>query len=163
MWMRFFRAGVLAVTVALPVSQTHAQNFSLPNAQGQIQTLESFNQSWLYVDFWASWCAPCQASFPFMNRLQAELGPQGLQVVAINLDESRADAQRFLAEHPSQFNLLFDSQAKTPAQWGVKVMPTAFLLNPQGEIVWSHRGFLSKDAEAIAQQIQNKMRGKNDA
>src|SRR5437764_15062516 len=50
----------------------------------------------VYVDFWASWCVACLASFPFMDQLQRELGPKGLQVIAVNLDEKPADAQPFL-------------------------------------------------------------------
>src|ERR1700684_1554177 len=53
----------------------------------------------VYLDFWASWCAPCLESFPFMNHLQQTLGPLGLSVVAVNVDRNRADAEQFPHQH----------------------------------------------------------------
>ena len=50
----------------------------------------------IYLDVWASWCAPCRESFPWMTRLQAELAPAGLIVIAVNVDRVRADAEQFL-------------------------------------------------------------------
>ena len=73
---------------------------SLPQGQAN---LRQFAGKVVYVDFWASWCVSCLASFPFMDQLQRELGPQGLQIVAVNMDENAADARRFLASHKPSF------------------------------------------------------------
>jgi thiol-disulfide isomerase/thioredoxin len=58
---------------------------------------------YIYIDYWASWCGPCRQSFPWMNALQAKLGPKGLKVVAVNVDAKRADADKFLTHTPAQF------------------------------------------------------------
>src|SRR5689334_21183120 len=52
----------------------------------------------VYLDFWASWCAPCRQSFPWMESMQQTYAAQGLSVLAINVDHDRADAERFLKE-----------------------------------------------------------------
>lgn len=123
------------------------------------QALQSYSGKWVYVDFWASWCAPCQASFPFMNQLQNKLQNENFTVVAINLDEQTQDAKAFLEQNSANFPVIFDAQGKLPAQFGVQAMPTSFLLNPQGKVIWKHQGFLPKDAQYIQQTIQQKMQG----
>ena len=86
----------------------------------------------VYVDFWASWCGPCRQSFPWMNEMQAKYGAQGLQVVGINLDAKRADADQFLAQLPAKFAVAFDPKADSARRFGVKGMPTSVLVDPQG-------------------------------
>lgn len=121
--------------------------------------LAPYSGKWVYVDFWASWCAPCQASFPFMNKLQSQLQKQNFTVVAVNVDEQTSDAKTFLNNNAANFPVIFDNQGKLPEEFGVQAMPTSFLLNPQGEIVWKHQGFLPKDSAHIKQAIQQKMQG----
>jgi thiol-disulfide isomerase/thioredoxin len=100
-----------------------------------------------YIDFWASWCGPCRQSFPWMNRMQAKFGPQGLRIVAINLDARRPDAQAFLAQVPASFELGFDAGGAAARQFGVKTMPSSVLVGADGKVVAVHQGF-RKDDEA---------------
>lgn len=132
-----------------------------PNAMAapSSNSLKNYSGKWVYVDFWASWCAPCQASFPFMNKLQNQLQQQNFTVVAVNVDEQISDAKTFLTNTAANFPVIFDNQGTLPEKFGVQAMPTSFLLNPQGEIVWKHQGFLPKDAVHIQNAIQQKMQG----
>src|SRR5207249_3774894 len=70
--------------------------------------MRQFRGKVVYVDFWASWCAPCARSFPFMNDLDREFRDRGLIVLAINLDEKLEDARAFLAKYPASFALTAD-------------------------------------------------------
>ena len=94
-----------------------------------------------YVDFWASWCPPCLASFPWMNQMFAKYQAQGLNIVAVNLDEERSSAQSFLQKVPAKFAVVFTDGVKMAEKFGVKVMPSSFIVNPQGEVIYSHIGF----------------------
>src|SRR5512139_2100825 len=68
-----------------------APALALPDAQGATVALDRLRGRVVYVDFWASWCAPCKRSFPWMNELQRRYGAQGLAIVAINVDKRRED------------------------------------------------------------------------
>jgi thiol-disulfide isomerase/thioredoxin len=62
------------------------------------------------LDFWASRCGPCAESFPRMSEMNARYAEQSLVVAGVNLDENRDDAERFLAEHPSDFAQVFNPE-----------------------------------------------------
>jgi len=109
----------------------------------------------VYVDFWASWCAPCRESFPWMNRLQQELGPKGLVIVAVNVDRERAEAERFVHEHPPRFRIVFDADGSLPEKFGVQGMPTSFLIDRDGHIRSRHDGFRLADRDTLAQQVRS--------
>jgi thiol-disulfide isomerase/thioredoxin len=103
----------------------------------------------VYVDFWASWCVACLASFPFMDRLQHELGGKGLEVVAVNLDQRPADAQRFLAAHHVSFPVALGSNEGCAKQFGVSGMPSTFFVDRAGNIRAVHPGFRPGEGTAI--------------
>jgi cytochrome c biogenesis protein CcmG/thiol:disulfide interchange protein DsbE len=107
----------------------------------------------VYLDFWASWCAPCLESFPFMNHLQQTLGPQGLTVIAVNVDRDRADAERFLRQHPAQFRVVFDSQGVLPQKFSVHGMPSSFVIDRNGVVQIRHEGFRLTDRRVLERQV----------
>ena len=107
----------------------------------------------VYVDFWASWCAPCRLSFPFMNELLARHQAQGLRVIGVNVDARRPDADRFLAAVPARFTIAFDPSGDTPKRWQVKTMPTSVLVGRDGRVLWEHRGFRDEDRADLAARI----------
>jgi cytochrome c biogenesis protein CcmG/thiol:disulfide interchange protein DsbE len=149
---------LLSCCLLMPLQPVHAELKSQPMLKNYIDSAE-YQGKWVYLDFWASWCAPCKASFPFMNRLQSKFQAGNFTVLAINVDENTADAKGFLSEHQANFPVVFDAQGKLPQAFNVQVMPTSYLINPSGEIVWQHHGFLEKDIKTIVSIIQQKMRG----
>jgi cytochrome c biogenesis protein CcmG, thiol:disulfide interchange protein DsbE len=108
----------------------------------------------VYVDFWASWCAPCRESFPWMNRMQSELGHDGLVIIAVNVDREHADAEQFLRSHAAQFRIVYDPQGRLPEKFAVRGMPTSFLIDRNGHIQSRHEGFFIKDSDALARQVR---------
>jgi thiol-disulfide isomerase/thioredoxin len=108
-----------------------------------------------YVDFWASWCAPCRLSFPWMNQMHERWAAGGLRIVAINLDRREADAQRFLAQNPARFEIAFDPAADTAKRLDIQAMPTSLLLARDGTVLFTHRGFRPEDKPALEQQLRS--------
>jgi thiol-disulfide isomerase/thioredoxin len=99
------------------------------------------------VDFWASWCAPCKASFPAMARLQADYGARGLQIVAVGIDEKPSAAVSFWKKMAPPFLGLHDRDQKFVRQVGVPTMPTSYLVDRTGQIRFVHEGFHGEATE----------------
>lgn len=108
---------------------------------------------WLYIDFWASWCAPCRRSFPWMNEMQARYRARGLRIVAVSLDRERADAERFLRELPPAFTIAFDAAGDSARRYGVKGMPSSVLVAPDGRVVFVHSGFRDDQRAELERRI----------
>jgi len=114
----------------------------------------------VYLDFWASWCAPCRESFPWMNRLQQQLGPRGLVVVAVNVDRERRDADRFIEAHEPRFRIVFDPEGLLAERFSVRGMPTSFLIDRDGHVQLRHEGFRLADREGLAREVGRLVLGK---
>lgn len=131
-----------------------AADFDLQGKSASIK-LSSYKGKLVYLDFWASWCGPCKQSFPWMNAMQDKYQAQGFEVIAVNLDANNEDAQKFLVTTPAKFTVAFDSKGQTPRQYGVKGMPTSYLINSDGKVIYQHMGFNAADREKLEQKIQS--------
>ncbi len=139
-------AAISVLTAAMagavtPPKPSVAPGFTLKDRAGQTRSLADFKGRVVLVDFWASWCAPCKASFPALDALQEEFRGEGLEVVAINVDEDAKDAQAFLAGKSPSMTVLFDPRGRTPEDFKVEGMPTSFLIDKAGMIRFRHMGY----------------------
>ena len=106
------------------------------------------------VDFWASWCEPCKRSFPWMNELQALYGEDGFEIIAVNLDTSRKDADEFLKQMPAKFDVAFDKSGKTAEAYNLKAMPSSFLIDRKGRLVHKSLGYRVEEKKIVEKKIQ---------
>ncbi|VAW67259.1 Thioredoxin family protein [hydrothermal vent metagenome] len=129
-----------------------APEFSLKGDSGKV-SLASYKGQVVYVDFWASWCKPCRKSFPFMNNMHKKYGKKGLKVIAINLDSDHSSAAKFLKKNPAKFTIAYDPEGETANNYGLKVMPTSYLIDKKGNIINTHKGFKSNQTEKLEKHI----------
>jgi len=106
----------------------------------------------ILLDFWASWCEPCKASFPVMEELQKQYGSKGVAVVAINVDEKKADMEEFLKKNTASFAVLRDAAQKLVAQAGIATMPSSFVIDQDGRVRFVHAGFHGEQSKKQYQQ-----------
>lgn len=109
--------------------------------------LPAFEGKVVLVDFCASWCAPCRASFPAYERLQSEFGAKGLVIIAVSVDQDLSAFAGFARkEHPT-FPLVVDASQRLVARVDVPTMPTSYLLDRSGKVRFIHRGFHTGSTE----------------
>lgn len=149
--MLFLGAASTARAIDLNVP---APEFDLPGHGGTVK-LAAQKGRVVYLDYWASWCAPCRQSFPWMNEMQARYADQGLQIIAVNLDAKADDAKRFLAENSANFIIAYDPKGETPRLYGVKGMPTSIVIGRDGKVVSQHVGFNQGNRAELEQKIQS--------
>ena len=144
---------VLAVLMSLSAVSL-AQGQLPPAVMQQLQKqVEIGDGDVLYVDFWASWCAPCRKSFPWMNQMHNKFAARGFKVVAINVDQERALADKFLHDVPVQFPVIYDREGKLAKQFKVKGMPSSYLIDSDGNIKSAHKGFFEKNTQQYEEEI----------
>ncbi|MDD5227844.1 MAG: TlpA disulfide reductase family protein [Methylococcales bacterium] len=149
---------IFALTFAFTANATEvgqpAPQFTLPSLKNDAPTsLKQFAGKVVYLDFWASWCAPCKTSFPLLNKLHAKLKAQGFEVVAVNLDEDKVNGEKFLQEIPIDFTVLRDAKGEWADQYVVESMPTSFIIDKNGIVQKIHHGFNSDDIKELEAKI----------
>jgi peroxiredoxin len=152
-WIFIIGAVLSLPAFALRPGQS-APEFSLAGIVGAPVTLADARDKVVIVDFWASWCGPCQRSLPWLETMLDRYGAQGFTVIAINLDRKRSDADRFLARIPLKLPLAFDASGVTAKNYGVNVMPSSFLIGRDSKIHAIHPGFRDIDSSAREAEIQ---------
>mgnify|MGYP000190875153 FL=1 len=122
--------------------------FSNDETLGQVNVQQKFDKliashkgKVIYLDFWASWCGPCRKSFPWMNNMQEKYHQQGLVIISVNVDNSKALADEFLAEVPANFNVFYDPKGKVARKFKLKGMPSSYIIDRSGKMVSAHVGF----------------------
>ena len=121
-----------------------SENVSVDDYRGKV----------VLVDFWASWCPPCLKSFPKYDNLRREIGTTNFEIVAINVDENTKDAEKFLAKHPVSFPIVKDPKGVLPGVFGVKAMPTSYLIDKNGVVKYVHAAFKEGDIEKLRAKIE---------
>jgi cytochrome c biogenesis protein CcmG, thiol:disulfide interchange protein DsbE len=141
----------LPALAAAPAPGEAAPPFALEGRAGPV-SLAAYKGKLVYLDFWAAWCAPCKRSFPFMDALQKRHGAK-LVVVAVNVDERREDAERFLAQVPASFVIAYDHTGTLPRQYAIKGMPSSILIGADGRVIANHTGYTDDTPARVEREI----------
>lgn len=112
------------------------------------------------VDLWASWCSPCRDSLPHLDGLARQLGPRGLEVYAVALDDERADVAEFLESVPVEFPILWDrsGQRSAAARLPIQRLPTTLIVDRRGVIRFVHEGWNERVGRQQREQVEALLR-----
>jgi len=148
-WRAICRATLFSCALIAVLHGTFAWSANEPAAGSEFD-LTAYRGKVVVLDFWASWCAPCKQSIPWLNELQARYAQRGLVVVGINTDTERAAADRFMRSVPIKFPVVFDPEGRFAAHYRIPGMPTSMVFDREGHLLRSHIGF--RDAERTARE-----------
>ena len=108
------------------------------------------------VDFWASWCEPCRRTFPLMEELHHRFSKQGLLILAVNEDKSRAAMDAFLTQSPVTFRVVRDAKKRLAAEVHVPALPTSYILDGQGKVLALRSGeSIVRDRRKFVKEIED--------
>jgi thiol-disulfide isomerase/thioredoxin len=111
------------------------------------------------VDFWASWCAPCKDTFPMLEELHHRFGKDGLVIIAVNEDKSRAAMNEFLKGNPVTFCVVRDEKRKLAAHVNVPALPTSYVLDREGKVLAIESGArVAQNRKAFVKRVEQWMR-----
>jgi len=105
----------------------------------------------VFLNLWATWCNPCRAEIPELEKLHTEYAAQGFKVVGVSLDESGKEAvQQFVTENSMTYPIALDPEGKLANVFQTTVIPTSVLIDRSGKIVWKKYGLISVDEELMS-------------
>lgn len=136
-----------------------ATPFSAPNAEiadmeGKKRKMSEFRGKPVIVNFWATWCPPCRAELPSMNNAWAKLKNEDIVMLAVNMGESEDMIEPFTLEHPIDFTILLDKTGQYALDWRVKGLPTTYIVNPDGQVVYQAVGGREWDDDKILDVVR---------
>ncbi len=131
-----------------PVLPRPMPEFAMADLSGQMWNPETMKGKLVLVDFWATWCGPCKAMFPVIDKLHAKYKVRGFEVLSISIDEKAADLTKYLKSRKFPNPVLHDT-AQAYGAWGVKAIPATFLVK-EGQIVAQWIGKASEKQLATA-------------
>ncbi len=151
------------IFLALPLS-AHAMiskgalapPLSVVTLSGQSVTLANYRGHVLIMDFFATWCTPCRLSIPHLVDLNNRYSKQGLQVLGLSLDEGGEKAVKaFIADKKINYPVAMANE-ELYNDYGLRSLPTLFVLNKKGVIVERYLGFndeIAKSMEALIKKL----------
>ena len=106
------------------------------------------------LNVWATWCTSCKEEFSELERYRQTFSAHGLRVVAVSVDQgSDVKVRKFVQAQGSQFPVAHDAEARIQAMYGVGGLPTTYLLDAQGKVLWRAVGDFRLDSAGMAVAI----------
>jgi len=103
---------------------------------------------------WATWCPPCREEMPSMERAWQKMKDEGMMMIAINVGEDEDTIFQFTANYPVTFPLLLDQESEVVGPWGVRGLPTTYVVDPQGRVVYRAIGGREWDDPALLDKVR---------
>ena len=152
-WRRSVTSAVSAELV--PYTVPNRMYFSLPDLQGRTHSLPDYHGKVILINFWASWCPPCIYEMPELMRLQQQLAGKPFEILAINVGEKKYKVRKFTKLINFELPVLLDTHNETFDLWGVKTLPTSFLVDASGKVRYWVRGNPGWEFEYTLTTIEN--------
>jgi len=117
-----------------------ATGFRLVDRRGRVATLESYRGRAVFLNFWATWCAPCREEMPSLEALARSVEPASAAFVTLSVDETWEAVDAFFGGREPPFEVYLDPERKLATQYGTLLFPETYLVDAQGRLVYKLEG-----------------------
>ncbi len=131
-----------------------APDFTLKSDQGDNRKLSEYRGKVVLINFWASWCGPCQQELPKLSELRGLHDDYDFELLAVNIDEEPEKALRLAKKLGINFPILFDESKKVSKLYDIDAMPMTILVDRNGDVRYMHRGYKESYLSLYQQQIK---------
>ncbi len=110
-------------------------DFTLPTPDGGKLTLSDMKGKVVFLNFWATWCPPCRAEMPSIEKLQKQMAGKDFSIFAVSVQEDPKTVKTFLDSTPYSFPIAMDSQGTVSSRFVGRGIPTTYLVDKQGRAI----------------------------
>lgn len=145
------------------LSAQNVKNFELKDLENNVKSFQELKGEKLtLIDFWATWCKPCNKAIPELNKIYDTFKSQGVEIIGINCDGPRSVSKVVPLSKALkiQYPILIDINSEIKTDLNILGLPTLIIVDDNDKIVWIHEGFVSGDAEVIIAEIEKLLKGK---
>jgi peroxiredoxin len=147
-----FAAGTAIASAAESLLNKKAPEFARTDLNGRNLDLASFRGKVVVLDFWATWCAPCQVEMPAFVQWQRQYGPQGLQIIGISMDDGPALARRACTKYRLNYPVAMGDEKLGELYGGVLGLPLTYLIDRNGNVRAQFQG--ETDLKVMEKQLK---------
>ncbi len=122
-----------------------APDFVLVDMNGEKHQLSDYRGEGVFLNFWATWCKPCEREMPYIDNAYQYYKDKGVKVLTINVGESDVAVNNFIERHNLSFPVMIDKDGQVQTVYGINPLPITFLIDKNGILVRSHTGELTQE------------------
>jgi thiol-disulfide isomerase/thioredoxin len=145
------------------LSAQNVKNFELKDIENNIRNYNQLKGEKLtLIDFWATWCKPCNKAIPELNKIYDIFKKQGVEIIGINCDGPRSISKvaPLSKSLKIQYPVLIDINSEIKTELNILALPTLLIVDANNKVVWIHEGFVSGDTEIIIAEIEKLLKAK---
>ncbi|TNG00062.1 MAG: TlpA family protein disulfide reductase [Gammaproteobacteria bacterium] len=144
----------LAQTLTPVEGRPPAPDFIVKDIEDNTHKLSDYRGQPVILNFWATWCPPCREEMPAMQRAWEKLRTENIALLAMDVGEDEDTIFTFTADYAVEFPLLMDIDSSIIQQWPVLGLPTTFVIDPEGRIVYRAVGGREWDDPVLLDQVR---------
>lgn len=123
---------------------SQAPDFELVDLNGQTHRLSDYKGQGVFLNFWGTWCEPCEREMPAINRQYTAYNTQGVQTLSINIAQSNLEVKNYVKNMGLTFPVVIDKTKSVRKAYNVGPLPTSIFIDPEGKIVKVFTGEISE-------------------
>jgi peroxiredoxin len=135
-----------------------APTFTLTALAGGQSSLDQYKGQVVMLNFWATWCGPCQQEMPLLDQMYKKYKPAGFALIGVNVDKDAPPVKELLARRPVSFPVLLDPKSQVSGAYHVDEMPSSVIIDRKGQIRYVHRGYKPGDENEYQDRIRQLIR-----